>query len=697
MITSGTGTLSFGGLNSAAVGGLSGGGNLVLTNTASTPVALSAGANNSNTTYSGVIGDNGSGAALIKLGSGDLTLTGSNTYVGSTTITGGTLQVGNGGSGASIGGTSSVLDNGRLAFSHSDPQTLAVAVSGSGGLTQAGTGSLTLLGSNTYSGGTTISEGTLQVGNGGGAGSMTGAVLDNGTLALSRSDTATFAGVSQQARAAWRRLGPGTWVLTGANTFSGATTISSGTLQLGGSGSIAGTSGVLDNGSLAFSRSNALTFAPVVSGSGSLTQAGTANLTLSGGNTFSGATTISSGSLTLANPLALQNSTLGTSGSGIAELWVADLGHFGRADRPGNAQPGQQRRRAPSPSVWAITTPGTTYSASLQGAGSLTKVGSGTLLLSGSNSFTGGTTINAGTLEAAGTGSLPGYATAGKLTVANGGMLAVGAGGSGWTSANIASLLTGNGSRFASGSTFGIDTTGGSLTYGSNIAGSMGLTKLGGNSLVLTGSNTYAGGTQINAGTLEAAAIASLPGYSTAGKLTVANGGMLAVSAGGSGWTPANIASLLASNSGGFAGGSTLGIDTTGGSLSYGANIAGSMALTKGGRQFADTCRQQHLHRPDDRQPGRTSRQRLVGQPGNGQQRRHARRLGQSQQRDRGLGRVVVAGRCSGRAERQRQPRVAVRTRWTTPSIRQPIAMKSTCPRALWCSAASSLPISTSR
>jgi autotransporter-associated beta strand protein len=581
LITSGTGTLSFGGLNSAAVGGLSGGGNLVLTNTASTPVALSAGANNSNTTYSGVIGDNGSGAALIKLGSGDLTLTGSNTYVGSTTITGGTLQVGNGGSGASIGGTSSVLDNGRLAFSHSDPQTLAVAVSGSGGLTQAGTGSLTLLGSNTYSGGTTISEGTLQVGNGGGAGSMTGAVLDNGTLALSRSDTATFAGVISGS-GGLAELGPGTWVLTGANTFSGATTISSGTLQLGGSGSIAGTSGVLDNGSLAFSRSNALTFAPVVSGSGSLTQAGTGNLTLAGGNTFSGVTTISSGSLTLANPLALQNSTLGTGGSGTLSFGSLTSATFGGLTGSRTLSLANNVSSAVALSV-GNNNAGATYSGALQGTGSLTKVGSGTLLLSGSNSFTGGTTINAGTLEAAGTGSLPGFATAGKLTVASGGMLAVGAGGSGWTSANIASLLTGNGSRFASGSTLGIDTTGGSLTYGSNIAGSMGLTKLGGNSLVLTGSNTYAGGTQISAGTLEAAAIASLPGYSTAGKLTVANGGMLAVGAGGSGWTPANIASLLASNSGGFAGGSTLGIDTTGGSLSYGANIAGSMALTKAG------------------------------------------------------------------------------------------------------------------
>ena len=309
-------------------------------------------------------------------------------------------------------GTSSVLDNGRLAFSHSDPQTLAVAVSGSGGLTQAGTGNSHPLGSNTYSGGTTISEGTLQVGNGGGAWGTTGAVLDNGTLARSRSDTATFAGVIS----GFGRLGgarSGTWVLTGANTFSGAMMISSGTLQLGGSGSIAGTSGVLDNGSLAFSRSNALTFAAVVSGSGSLTQAGTGNLTLAGGNTFSGVTTISSGSLTLANPLALQNSTLGTGGSGTLSFGSLTCGHFRRADRFTNAQFGQQRGRAPLPSAWAIITPCAIGDTPRHGEPDESWQRHAAAFRQ--QQLHGWyPTINAGTLEAAGTGSLPGFATAGK-------------------------------------------------------------------------------------------------------------------------------------------------------------------------------------------------------------------------------------------------------------------------------------------
>ena len=84
----------------------------------------------------------------------------------------GTLQVGNGGSGASIGGTSgmTIASNATLVFNHADAVTVAAVISGNGKLTQAGTGILTLLGSNTYTGSTTISAGTLQIGNGGAAG-----------------------------------------------------------------------------------------------------------------------------------------------------------------------------------------------------------------------------------------------------------------------------------------------------------------------------------------------------------------------------------------------------------------------------------------------------------------------------------------------------------------------------------------------
>jgi fibronectin-binding autotransporter adhesin len=96
-------------------------------------------------------------------GSGTMLFLASNTYTGATTLAGGTLQVGNGGSGASIGATSSIVNNGTLIFDHSDAVTLAAPISGDGDLIQQGTGRLVLAGGNSYSGGTLVSSGELTV------------------------------------------------------------------------------------------------------------------------------------------------------------------------------------------------------------------------------------------------------------------------------------------------------------------------------------------------------------------------------------------------------------------------------------------------------------------------------------------------------------------------------------------------------
>ncbi|WP_157599157.1 autotransporter domain-containing protein, partial [Rhodanobacter sp. Root179] len=114
-------------------------------------------------------GDSG----LIKTDIGTLILGGTNSYTGGTTISGGTLQIGNGGTAGSIVGD--VTDNAFLAFNRGDDVTFNGIVSGAGSLVQSGAGTLTLTGASTYAGGTTVTGGTLKIAPGAtlGAGDIT--------------------------------------------------------------------------------------------------------------------------------------------------------------------------------------------------------------------------------------------------------------------------------------------------------------------------------------------------------------------------------------------------------------------------------------------------------------------------------------------------------------------------------------------
>ena len=124
-----------------------------------------------------------------------------------------------------------------LAFDLRGHDDLSQTISGSGGLTQMGPGLLTLTGSNTYTGTTTISGGTLQIGNGSsGSISSTNNVTDNGLLAFDLAASTTTFRRPSAAAADWRKWPP-LCILTGNNTYSGSTTIASGgTLQIGNGG-----------------------------------------------------------------------------------------------------------------------------------------------------------------------------------------------------------------------------------------------------------------------------------------------------------------------------------------------------------------------------------------------------------------------------------------------------------------------------
>jgi autotransporter-associated beta strand protein len=103
-----------------------------------------------------------------------------------------------------------------------------------GSLTKVGTGTLHLTGTNSYTGGTTISAGTLQLGDGGTSGSIVGDVVNDDIFAINRSDTFTFGGVISGS-GAFAQIGPGTTILTATNTYTGDTNINAGVLKVEGS------------------------------------------------------------------------------------------------------------------------------------------------------------------------------------------------------------------------------------------------------------------------------------------------------------------------------------------------------------------------------------------------------------------------------------------------------------------------------
>lgn len=119
--------------------------------------------------------------------------------------------------------------------------TIVSELAGSGGIDKTDLGTLVLTGANSYTGGTTTSAGTLQLGNAGTTGSIVGNVTNNGTLAFNRSDDATFGGVISGTGAV-AKLGANTLTLTGANTYTGATTVAAGTLRAGAANTLSAAS-----------------------------------------------------------------------------------------------------------------------------------------------------------------------------------------------------------------------------------------------------------------------------------------------------------------------------------------------------------------------------------------------------------------------------------------------------------------------
>jgi outer membrane autotransporter protein len=271
-----------------------------------------------------------------KVGSSTWTLTGTTTAVTPWTLTDGILQIASdtslgdpsGGltfNGGTLENTADVTSartvamqaNGTLLTDPGTTLTLNGAISGSGALTKAGTCTLILNANNAYTGGTTISAGTLQLGSGGTTGSIVGAITNDGTLLFDRSDTLTLNGAISGSGNV-NQIGSGTTILAADNSYTGGTTITSGTLQLGNGGATGSIVGaVVDNGALVLDSGGIMTLG-AISGTGSVTQNGSGTTLLTGNNSYTGSTHVNAGTLALGDASGTSASLGGGAGVQVA-------------------------------------------------------------------------------------------------------------------------------------------------------------------------------------------------------------------------------------------------------------------------------------------------------------------------------------------------------------------------------------------
>ena len=187
-----------------------------------------------------------------------------------------------------------VTDNATLVFDQAVDGIYAGIVSGSGNLVKQGTGALTLSDTSRYTGGTTITAGTLQIGNGGTTGSIIGDVANDGVLAFDRSDDVAFTG-KVSGTGSLVQQGAGTLTLTGANSYTGGTTITAGTL-IGDTASLQGD--IANEAVLRFEQPADGRYAGVLSGGGVLDKRGAGTLALGGdSHAFAGSTRVRAGGL----------------------------------------------------------------------------------------------------------------------------------------------------------------------------------------------------------------------------------------------------------------------------------------------------------------------------------------------------------------------------------------------------------------
>jgi len=510
---------------------------------------------------------------LTKTGEGTLVIAGNNTSVGGLAMHGGVVSVASdsalGDPSASLsfdGGTLNTtadITNGRDITLHAGGGTFDTnagttltnsgTISGVGGLTKEGDGSLALTGNNSFSGGLDIDTGTVQVSSDANLGTGTVAIGD-GTLQAAGDFTTDNAvtltdvnatidtqnhevGISGviDGSGALNKAGSGTLALSGNNGFSGGLNIDAGTVQVSshanfGTGTVAIGDGTLQAAG-DFTTDNALTLTDAnatidtqnhdvsitgaVDGAGGLVKNGAGTLMLDGVASQRGGTTVNDGTLILNGANTYTGGTTLNGGT----LQIANDGDLG--DTSGNLvfNGGTLHGTADINAAREITLDsgngtivsdsGTTFASSgdIDGTGSLAKSGGGILLLTGNNGFSGGLDIDAGIVRVSSDANLG----TGTVAIGDGTLQAAGD----FTTDNAVTLINVNAT---------IDTQNHDVGISGAIDGSGALNKAGGGTLALSGNNSFSGGLNIGTGIVQVSSDANLG----AGTITIGDAALQA-------------------------------------------------------------------------------------------------------------------------------------------------------------------------